>query len=223
MASPQEASHGGLLLIAALVCANVVTITTMVASTYGLGLHIWHVEEQDPNLQSLVKLLCCVWITALFNGSALFATKVSLLLYYRRLFMVNQAWLKIAWWVNLVYVMLWALFITLFYILMLAPELLLERSDPKTAIKNGTCLSGNLGLIGQDDIPKYEKEMKDWSLDKVVDKLFEVAQPEERARLNLNPEQLIAIVYSRKLCGNGPTVSPSRLGPEDGYFLLRSA
>ncbi|KAJ5591912.1 NRPS-like enzyme [Penicillium hispanicum] len=53
-----------------------------------------------------------------------------------------------------------------------------------------------LALIGQDDIPKFEKEMQGWSLDRVVEKLFEVAQPEERTRLNLNPEQLIAIVYS---------------------------
>ncbi|KAJ5826379.1 NRPS-like enzyme [Penicillium riverlandense] len=58
-----------------------------------------------------------------------------------------------------------------------------------------------LRLIEQDDIFKCEKEMKGWSSKQVVDKPFEVASPEEQARLNLNPEQLISIVYSTKNFG----------------------
>ena len=42
--------------------------------------------------------------------------KLSLLFFYRRLFLVNQKWLRIAWWANLVYIMLWSFGATGFYI-----------------------------------------------------------------------------------------------------------
>lgn len=42
--------------------------------------------------------------------------KLSLLFFYRRLFLVNQKWLRIAWWANLVYIMLWSVGATGFYI-----------------------------------------------------------------------------------------------------------
>ena len=42
--------------------------------------------------------------------------KLSLLFLYRRLFLVHQKWLRIAWWVNLIYVLLWGLGATVFYL-----------------------------------------------------------------------------------------------------------
>lgn len=42
--------------------------------------------------------------------------KLSLLFFYRRLFLVSQKWLRIAWWANLIYIVLWAFGATGFYI-----------------------------------------------------------------------------------------------------------
>ncbi|KAJ5591914.1 uncharacterized protein N7459_002283 [Penicillium hispanicum] len=148
-------------LIAALIFANVVTISTMVAASNGLGLHIWRVEKQDPTLQPLVKIFSCIWVTALFNGPSLFATKVALLLYYRRLFVVNQTWLKITWWANLIYVILWALAITLFYILQCSPvNYYWERVNPYSTIQGGSC-TVPLNLIG---IPLILSAVSDFSI-----------------------------------------------------------
>lgn len=42
--------------------------------------------------------------------------KLSLLFFYRRVFLVHQKWLRIAWWANLVYILLWAFGATGFYL-----------------------------------------------------------------------------------------------------------
>ena len=49
-------------------------------------------------------------------SSALTAIKLSLLFFYRRVFLVNQRWLKIAWWANLGYIILWVIGSTGFYL-----------------------------------------------------------------------------------------------------------
>jgi acyl-CoA synthetase (AMP-forming)/AMP-acid ligase II/thioesterase domain-containing protein len=53
-----------------------------------------------------------------------------------------------------------------------------------------------LELIAQDDIPTYEKEVRGESQApiEVVKRLLELARPEQLAKLNLTPEQLMAIV-----------------------------
>jgi hypothetical protein len=79
-------------------------------------------------------------LTAVFNGPALLATKISLLLYYRRLFLVHQSWLRIAWWFNLVFVVLWGIFCTLYYILQCTPpSYYWERKNPNNTIDDGRC------------------------------------------------------------------------------------
>ncbi|PYI16237.1 putative NRPS-like enzyme [Aspergillus violaceofuscus CBS 115571] len=52
-----------------------------------------------------------------------------------------------------------------------------------------------LGLIPQDSIPRYESDLADLPRDQVIARLLETASPEQRAKLNLTPEQLTAIVY----------------------------
>lgn len=42
--------------------------------------------------------------------------KLSLLFLYRRLFLVHQKWLRIAWWANIFYAVLWALGSMSFYV-----------------------------------------------------------------------------------------------------------
>ena len=51
-----------------------------------------------------------------FVGPTFTFIKLSLLFFYRRLFLVNQTWLRIAWWANMVYVILWFFGGTGFYI-----------------------------------------------------------------------------------------------------------
>ena len=50
------------------------------------------------------------------QGPTLTAIKLSLLFLYRRLFLVNQKWLRIAWWANLIYILLWTFGATGFYL-----------------------------------------------------------------------------------------------------------
>jgi hypothetical protein len=52
----------------------------------------------------------------IFTGPTFTAIKLTLLFFYRRLFLVNQKWLRVAWWANLVYVILWFFGATGFYI-----------------------------------------------------------------------------------------------------------
>ncbi|CAG7925008.1 unnamed protein product [Penicillium olsonii] len=69
---------------------------------------------------------------------------------------------------------------------------LMQQIDwPATAIR----IAYFLRLISQDDIPLCEQDFKTKALSRtqIVDKLLEVARPEERNRLDLTPEQLMDI------------------------------
>ncbi|KAJ5993048.1 hypothetical protein N7451_008772 [Penicillium sp. IBT 35674x] len=135
-------------LIAAVIFANIGTIATMVAASNGLGLHTWRVEAQDSTFKSLVGVFSSIWVTALFNGPSVFATKVALLLYYRRLFIVHQTWLKLIWWINFIFTSMLCLGITLFYILQCRPiNWYWERANPYSTEKHGTCVA-SVNLIG---------------------------------------------------------------------------
>ena len=61
------------------------------------------------------------WIPAVFNGPCFLTIKLCLLFFYRRLFLVNQKWLRLFWWVNLTYAVLWFVGSTLYYILQCLP------------------------------------------------------------------------------------------------------
>ncbi|KAJ6005141.1 hypothetical protein N7540_012940 [Penicillium herquei] len=134
-------------LVAALLFANVGTIATIIAGTKGLGLHTFRIVVQDPSYKNLVSVFASIWVTALFNGPSIFATKVALLAYYRRLFIVNQTWLKITWWINLVFATLLCIGTILFYILQCSPvNWYWERVNAYTK-ETGTCVEP-LGDIG---------------------------------------------------------------------------
>lgn len=85
------------LLIYLQLFANVVSVATIVAVHYGLGYHLFRVKAMDPSGQALVKVFLCVWLTAAFNGPSMLATKIALLLWYQRLFIVQQLWLRMFW------------------------------------------------------------------------------------------------------------------------------
>lgn len=52
----------------------------------------------------------------LMTGPTFTAIKVTLLFFYRRIFLISQRWLLIAWWINMVYVILWLFGSTGFYL-----------------------------------------------------------------------------------------------------------
>jgi hypothetical protein len=67
------------------------------------------------------------------------ATKIALLLWYRRLFIVQQLWLRIFWWVNMVYIVLWAIGSTISYMFSCVPiQYYWERFDHISTL-HGTC------------------------------------------------------------------------------------
>lgn len=84
-------------------------------------------------------IFLCVWLTAAFNGPSMLATKVALLLYYRRLFIVQQIWLRIFWWTNMVYAVLWGIGSTITYVLSCVPvSYYWERFDLQSTV-HGSC------------------------------------------------------------------------------------
>ncbi|PYH44043.1 uncharacterized protein BP01DRAFT_343296 [Aspergillus saccharolyticus JOP 1030-1] len=127
-------------LVVALVFANIVSAALLVAWYNGFGLHTWRVEMEDRTMGHLRNILLSFWITAVFNGPSLFATKLALLFYYRRLFVIYQRWIRIAWWSNLIYVSLWVVGSTTFYIFQCLPaNYYWERVDPSSTITHGAC------------------------------------------------------------------------------------
>ena len=77
--------------------------------------------------------------------------KLSLLFLYRRLFLVNQKWLRIAWWVNLIYIILWTLGSTGFYMFQCWPvgwywRRYYKKFDP-TFTENGQCNATRVELV----------------------------------------------------------------------------
>ena len=78
------------------------------------------------------------------NGPCFLSVKLSLLFFYRRIFIINQYWLKVVWWVNLVYAILWAIGSTIDFSMQCVPSnyywnrTYLEYPDPPPGI-TGTC------------------------------------------------------------------------------------
>ncbi|KAK2603666.1 hypothetical protein QQS21_004139 [Conoideocrella luteorostrata] len=103
------------ILLSAL-CIDAVIGNLLAATHYGLGLHSWRINIEDPDFPSnLSHTFKHVWATMLLTGPTFSLIKLALLFFYRRLFLVNQAWLRIAWWANMVYVLLWLIGATGFY------------------------------------------------------------------------------------------------------------
>lgn len=115
------------------------SIAVLVAVHFGLGYHQFRVNAEDPSLRSLQWIFLCMWLTATFNGPSMLATKIALLLYYRRLFIVQQIWLRIFWWTNVVYVVLWGIGSTITYMLSCVPaSYYWERFNPESTM-HGSC------------------------------------------------------------------------------------
>ncbi|KAL2164995.1 hypothetical protein VTH06DRAFT_291 [Thermothelomyces fergusii] len=99
------------------------TKTNLMAAThYGLGLHYWTVNARDPHYpRNLSKTFMHIWITMVLMSSFFACIKVTLLCFYKRLFLMASSRLRVFWWANLVYVVLWFVGATGFYLFQCRP------------------------------------------------------------------------------------------------------
>ncbi|QUC21574.1 uncharacterized protein UV8b_05817 [Ustilaginoidea virens] len=115
--SPRRVFAEDYFIFLSALCINAVIGNLIAATYYGLGLHSWRINAEDADFPSnLSHTFKHVWITMLLTGPTFTLIKLTLLFFYRRLFLVNHGWLWIAWWANLVYVLLWLVGATGFYL-----------------------------------------------------------------------------------------------------------
>lgn len=141
-------------VITAQILSDGIAGALIVATSMGFGLHQYRVlaEDPDPPL-AIVRIQQITWAYAVLNNLCLLAIKMSILLFYRRLFRI-QPWFRIAWWINVAYAVFWTIGTTLFYIFQCTPvdfywtRLGALVPDPPFYVDpNGHCTSG-LGAIG---------------------------------------------------------------------------
>ncbi|OTB05021.1 hypothetical protein M426DRAFT_11110 [Hypoxylon sp. CI-4A] len=142
-------------MICATLLSAAVIAAMLAAVSKGLGLHLYRVMANDPEPpHSLVQIMQIIWAYAVLNGFCFSTIKLAILFFLRRLFWVTR-WFKIAWWANVVYVVLWTIGSTLFYILQCAPieyywdkiYQSLGMTPPAAADANGYCVKA-YGIIG---------------------------------------------------------------------------
>jgi hypothetical protein len=105
------------LIILSALFINIMIGNLLTATHFGLGLHYYRINHEDPEYpKNLSNAFRHVWITMVFTPSTFTWIKLTLLFFYRRIFLVNQKWLRIAWWTNIVYVVLWLIGSTGFYL-----------------------------------------------------------------------------------------------------------
>ncbi|KAI8960609.1 hypothetical protein F5Y11DRAFT_329241 [Daldinia sp. FL1419] len=128
------------------ILVNAIIANLMVATHYGLGLHVYTINDRDPKYPSnLSKTFRHIWVTMVLMGSFFTSIKMTLLFFYRRLFLVTDKKLRIFWWVNLVYVILWFLGATSFYLFQCKPvewyflQYFARARKPVPGNKTGNC------------------------------------------------------------------------------------
>lgn len=142
------------LMICAVILSDGIIAAMLSAVHKGFGLHQFRVMATDPEPPlRLVQILQIIWAYAVLNGFCFSTIKLSILLFMRRLFWVAR-WFKIAWWINVVYVVLWTVGSTLFYIFQCSPVDYYWNKiyagvglTPPPGDLHGTCIKA-LGSIG---------------------------------------------------------------------------
>ncbi|KAI2468235.1 hypothetical protein F4781DRAFT_274601 [Annulohypoxylon bovei var. microspora] len=101
---------------------NAIIANLMVATHYGLGLHTYTINALDPDYPSnLSKTFRHIWITMVLMCGFFACIKMTLLFFYKRLFLVSNRSLRIFWWFNFVYIILWFFGGTAFYLFQCKP------------------------------------------------------------------------------------------------------
>ncbi|KAI0843430.1 hypothetical protein F5Y06DRAFT_3874 [Hypoxylon sp. FL0890] len=104
------------------ILVNAIIANLMVATHYGLGLHTYTVNARDPDYPSnLSKTFRHIWITMVLMSAFFACIKLTLLFFYKRIFLVANPKLRIFWWANLVYIVLWFFGGTAFYLFQCKP------------------------------------------------------------------------------------------------------
>ncbi|OTA53462.1 hypothetical protein K449DRAFT_339723 [Hypoxylon sp. EC38] len=104
------------------ILVNVIIANLMAATHYGLGLHVYTVNVRDPDYPSnLSKTFRHVWVTMVLMSAFFMCIKMTLLFFYKRLFLVANPKLRIFWWANFVYNVLWFIGGTSFYLFQCKP------------------------------------------------------------------------------------------------------
>lgn len=93
--------------LAGIILTDVVSIVTILdAALGGVGLHVWRAKAESPN--SIQDLFFYAYLQATISVWSIYAARIGLLFFYRRIFLVSQTWLKIIWWFLAVYCTGWA-------------------------------------------------------------------------------------------------------------------
>ncbi|KAI0009543.1 hypothetical protein F4779DRAFT_640501 [Xylariaceae sp. FL0662B] len=101
---------------------NVIIVNLMLATHYGLGLHIYTVNARDPDYpRNLSRTFRHIWITMVLMSSFFVCIKMTLLFFYKRLFLVGNSRLRVFWWANFVYIVFWFFGSTSFYLFQCKP------------------------------------------------------------------------------------------------------
>ncbi|KAI0121595.1 hypothetical protein F4776DRAFT_665370 [Hypoxylon sp. NC0597] len=104
------------------ILVNAIIANLMVATHYGLGLHVYTVNARDPDYPSnLSKTFRHIWVTMVLMSAFFMCIKMTLLFFYKRLFLVANPKLRIFWWANFVYNVLWFFGGTSFYLFQCKP------------------------------------------------------------------------------------------------------
>ncbi|KAI1739165.1 hypothetical protein F4680DRAFT_466692 [Xylaria scruposa] len=94
----------------------------MVATHFGLGLHVYRVNALDRDYPTnLSHVFRHVWITMVLMSSFFLCIKMTLLFFYKRLFLYADKRLRAFWWANFVFIILWFFGSTGFYLFQCQP------------------------------------------------------------------------------------------------------
>ncbi|XXG95046.1 hypothetical protein Hte_001306 [Hypoxylon texense] len=122
VASRSRVMAEDVLIILSGVFVNAIIANLIAATHYGLGLHVYTVNARDPDYPSnLSKTFRHVWITMVLMSGFFTCIKMTLLFFYKRLFLVGKSKLRIFWWANFVYIVLWFFGSTSFYLFQCKP------------------------------------------------------------------------------------------------------
>jgi hypothetical protein len=109
------------LMIVAVIFSASLSAATLAVVPLGYGLHEFRMLATAASpADALATIFRNIWIYAVLNGLCFSCIKLSVLLFYRRVFWILP-WFQVCWWLNVAYVLCWLVGSTLFYVLQCQP------------------------------------------------------------------------------------------------------
>ncbi|KAI4262058.1 MAG: hypothetical protein L6R42_002758 [Xanthoria sp. 1 TBL-2021] len=147
----KQRAHDNLVIVVAAALAIGVTIACVIAFTNGVGKHIVRVTATDSDKPR--KMIRSGYVIGLLQGPCLGLVKVSILLFYRRIFTMHRRTFKIAFYVLGTYSLLLTIATLVVFILQCLPvtffwnrAYLLEKVKPPYPLQ-GHCLPQQLHVV----------------------------------------------------------------------------